>query len=224
LGLGQDATGPYKPGTWPYNPNVRRYPHDPAKARELLAEAGWRDSDGDGILDKDGRPFSFTIVTNQGNDPRMKSGEIIQRRLRDVGIDVRLRVIEWASFLKEFINPGNFDATIMGWSIPPDPDSYDVWHSSKTRMGELNFVNFKNAEVDELLEKGRRTINQQERKKYYDRFQEILAEEQPYTFLFVPDALPVVAARFRGIEAAPAGIMHNFNEWYVPEGEQKYPK
>jgi len=224
LGLGQIATGPFKPGTWPYNPDVARYPFDPAKAKALLAEAGWGDSDKDGILDKDGQPFRFTIVTNQGNDQRSKTGEIIQRRLAEIGIDVQLRVIEWASFLKEFINPGNFDATILGWTIPPDPDGYNVWHSSKTKLGELNFVNFQNAEVDEILEKGRRTLNQDERKKLYDRFQEILAEEQPYVFLYVPDALPVVAARIHGIEPAPAGIMHNFIKWYVPKGEQKYLK
>jgi len=222
LGLGQVATGPYKPGTWPHNENVQRYPYDPEKAKALLAEAGWRDSNGDGILDKDGRPFVFTIVTHQGNDPRIKAGEIIQRRFREVGIDVKLRVIEWASFLKEFINPGNFDATILGWSIPNDPDSYDVWHSSKTGPDELNFVYFKNAEVDRLLEEGRRTLDQDRRKKIYDRFQEILAEEQPYTFLFVPDALPSVAGRIKGIEPAPAGILYNFIKWYVPEDERKY--
>lgn len=224
LGLGQVATGPYKPGSWAYNPQVKTYAYDPERSRALLAEAGWQDTDGDGILDKEGKPFSFTIVTNQGNDQRIKSGEIIQRRLREVGIEVRLRVIEWASFLKEFINPGNFDATILGWTIPPDPDSYNVWHSSKTRPGELNFVQFRHPEVDELLEKGRRTLSQEERKKLYDRFQEILAEEQPYTFLYVPDALPVVAERFRGIEPAPAGIMHNFIEWYVPAGQHKYTR
>lgn len=222
LGLGQVATGPYKPGTWPHNPQVRDYPFDPQRALELLAEAGWRDTNGDGMLDKDGRTFSFTILTNQGNDQRTKSGEIIQRRLREIGIDVRLRVIEWASFLKEFVNPGNFDALIMGWTIPPDPDSFAVWHSSKTRPGELNFIGFENAEVDELLEKGRRTLDQDTRKQYYDRFQQILAEEQPYTFLFVPDALPVVASRFRGIEPAPAGIGYNFIRWHVPQAEQKY--
>jgi peptide/nickel transport system substrate-binding protein len=222
LGLGQVATGPYKPGTWPHNPNVRDYPYDPQRALELLAEAGWRDTTGDGWLDKDGRTFSFTILTNQGNDQRIKSGEIIQRRLSEIGIDVRLRVIEWASFLKEFVNPGNFDALIMGWTIPPDPDAYAVWHSGRTRPGELNFIGFENAEVDELLEKGRRTLDQDARKRYYDRFQEILAEEQPYTFLFVPDALPVVASRFRGIEPAPAGIGYNFIRWYVPKAEQKY--
>ncbi len=222
LGLGQVASGPYKPGTWPYNENVERYPYDPEKSRALLAEAGWRDSNGDGILDKEGRPFVFTIVTNQGNDQRIKAGEIIQRRFREVGIDVKLRVIEWASFLKEFINPGNFDATILGWSIPIDPDSYDIWHSSKTGPDELNFVHFKNDEVDRLLEEGRRSLDQDRRKEIYDRFQEILAEEQPYTFLFVPDALPAVAGRIKGIEPAPAGIMYNFIKWYVPEDEQKY--
>jgi peptide/nickel transport system substrate-binding protein len=224
LGLGQIATGPYKPDTWPHNPNVRTYAHDPARARALLAEAGWRDENGDGILEKDGKPFSFTIVTNQGNDQRTKSGEIIQRRFREVGIDVKLRVIEWASFLKEFIDPGNFDAMILGWNIPPDPDGYNVWHSSKTGPGELNFVHFQNAEVDQLLENGRRTLDRQQRKKIYDRFQEILAEEQPYTFLYVPDALPAVASRVRGIKPAPAGISYNFIRWYVPESEQKYQR
>jgi len=224
LGLGQESTGPYKPGTWPYNSAVKRYPYDPERARTLLAEAGWTDSDGDGILDKDGKPFAFTIVTNQGNDQRVKSGEIIQRRFREIGVDVKLRVIEWASFLNEFINPGNFDATILGWTVPIDPDGYNVWHSSKTGPRELNFVGFKNAEVDELLEKGRRTLETAERKKYYDRFQEILAEEQPYTFLYVPDALPVVASRFQGIEPAPAGITYNFIRWYVPKEAQKYAR
>jgi peptide/nickel transport system substrate-binding protein len=222
LGLGEVATGPYKPDTWVYNPDVQRYPYDPDKARALLAEAGWRDSDGDGIVDKDGKPLSFTIVTNQGNEARIKSAEIIQRRLHDVGVDVKIRVIEWASFLKEFINPGKFEATLLGWSVPIDPDSYNVWHSSKTRPGELNFIGFKNAEVDALLEKGRETLDENQRKKYYDRFQEILAEEQPYTFLYVPDALPVVAARFKGIEPAAAGIMHNFIRWHVPKDEWKY--
>ena len=224
LGLGQAATGPYKPDTWVYNPQVKRYPHDPARARELLAEVGWRDSDGDGVLDREGRKFSFTIVTNQGNDLRVKSAEIIQRRLQEVGIEVRIRVIEWASFLKEFINPGNFDATILGWTGGPEPDQYNIWHSSKTGPRELNFIGFNNPEVDDLLERGRRTFDQAERKAIYDRFQEVLAEEQPYTFLYVSDALPVVARRFRGVEPSPAGIRHNFIEWYVPEGEQKYLK
>lgn len=224
LGYGKVATGPYKPDTWFYNPDVPRYLFDPARSRALLAEAGWQDTDGDGILEKAGQKLVFTIVTNQGNDLRTKSAEIIQRRLKEVGIGVQIRVVEWAAFLKEFIFTGNFDATILGWTGGPEPDQYNIWHSSKTGPRELNFIHYKNAEVDELLERGRRTFDQAERKKIYDRFQVILAEEQPYTFLYVPEALPAVARRFRGIEPAPAGITYNFTKWFVPAREQKYSR
>lgn len=224
LGYGVAATGPYKPDTWVYNPNVPRYDYNPEKARALLAESGWSDSDNDGILDKDGQKFSFVIVTNQGNDLRSKTGEIIQRRFKDIGVEVKLRVIEWATFLKEFINPGNFDATILGWSGGPEPDQYNIWHSSKTGPRQLNFIKFENAEVDKLLEEGRRVFDQQQRKAYYDRFQEVLAEEQPYTFLYVGEALPAISKRFRGVDPAPAGIRYNFTEWFVPKAEQKYSR
>jgi len=222
LGYGAKATGPYKPDTWVYNPDVPRYDYNPEQARKLLKEAGWADSNQDGILDKDGQPFSFTIVTNQGNDLRAKTGEIIQRRFKEIGVDVQLRIIEWATFLKEFINPGNFDATILGWTGGPEPDQYNIWHSSKTGPRQLNFIGFKNAEVDQLLEDGRRVFDQKQRKVYYDRFQQILAEEQPYTFLYVGEALPAISRRFRGVEPAPAGIRYNFNQWFVPKAEQKY--
>ncbi|MGK2906153.1 MAG: peptide-binding protein [Desulfuromonadales bacterium] len=224
LGLGQAATGPYKPDTWVYNGDVKRYAYKPELARSLLAEAGWVDSDGDGILDKDGQKLAFTIVTNQGNDLRSKTAEIIQRRLKEVGIVIEIRVVEWATFLKEFIFTGSFDATILGWSGGPEPDQFNIWHSSKTAPRELNFVKYSNREVDELLEKGRRTFDQAERKQIYGRFQEILAEEQPYTFLYVGEALPAVAKRFRGIEPTPAGITYNFIKWWVPESEQKYTR
>lgn len=224
LGYGVAATGPYKPDTWVYNDQVKRYDYNPDTARKLLSEAGWVDSDGDGIRDKDGRMLTFTIVTNQGNDLRSKTGEIIQHRFREVGVDVKLRIVEWATFLKEFINPGNFDATILGWSGGPEPDQYNLWHSSKTAPGQLNFIGFENTEVDALLERGRRTFDQKERKECYDRFQAILAEEQPYTFLYIGEALPAVSKRFRGIEPAAAGIRYNFTKWYVPESEQKYAR
>ena len=220
LGLGKPATGPYKPGTWAHNPNVRTYPHDPEKAKALLAEAGWRRTDG-GFLEKDGKPFEFEIITNQGNEIRAKCAEIIQRRLAEIGIRVKIRVIEWAAFVNDFINKRKFDATILGWTIPMEPDLYDVWHSSKTGPQELNFVSFRNDEVDALIVRARETFDQPLRKQCYYRIQEILAEEQPYLFLYVPDALPILHARFRGVEVAPLGIGWNFIRWYVPRAEQK---
>jgi peptide/nickel transport system substrate-binding protein len=131
-------------------------------------------------------------------------------------------VVEWSAFINDFIDKRNFEAIVLGWSLSLDPDQYDIWHSSKTGYKQFNFVGYKNAEVDELLEKGRRTFDEAERKRIYDRLQVRLHEDQPYTFLYVPEATPIVAARIHGIEEAPGGISWNFPFWYVPEGRQKY--
>lgn len=221
LGLGTAATGPYKPGTWFYNPEVPTFPYDPARALELFGAAGWH-RNAAGVLEKNGEPFTFTILTNQGNEVRIRVAEIIQRRLKEIGIQVQIRTVEWAAFLKEFIDKGRFEAVLLGWTTGQDPDLYDIWHSSKTKPGELNFIHYRNPEVDALLEEGRHTFDQEKRKRCYFRLQEILAADQPYTFLFVPDALPAVSSRVFGIKPAPAGIDYNFPEWYVPRPLQKY--
>jgi peptide/nickel transport system substrate-binding protein len=222
FGMGRKAHGPIVPGRWAYNPHVRDIAYDPLRAVELLAQAGWKKKNSEGILVKDGKPFSFTILTNQGNQQRLLASQIIQQRLRFVGIDVKIRVVEWATFLKEFVNKGNFEVVMLGWSTTPDPDMYDVWHSSKTKPGELNFIGFNNAEVDRLLVEGRSTFDLEKRRRAYYRIQEILADEQPYTFLYVPDELPVVSSRIRGVEPAPAGIGYNQIRWYAPREEQRY--
>lgn len=235
FGMGQKAHGPIVPGRWAYNPNVKDIAYDPQHAAELLAQAGWKEKNSEGILVRkemikkaDGtmveqlKPFKFTILTNQGNQQRLMTAQIVQQRLRQVGIDVKIRIVEWATFLKEFVNKGNFEVVMLAWNISQDPDMYDVWHSSKTNPGELNFIGYKNPEIDRLLVEGRSTFDIEKRKRAYFRIQEILAEDQPYTFLYVPDALPVVSARIRGVEPAPAGIGHNQIKWYVPKDEQVY--
>ncbi len=219
FGLGLAGHTPFQPGTWANSPDLKPFPYDPARAEKLLASAGWFKGE-DGLLSKEGKPFRFTILTNQGNEQRIKTAQIVQYRLKKIGIDVNIRVLEWASLLTNYIDTRNFDVVLMGWSISQDPDQYDIWHSSKTGAKELNFIGYKNAEVDRLLEEGRGTFDKDKRKKCYFRMQEIIADEQPYTFLYVPAALPVISARFRGIEPAPAGIGHNFVKWYVPQKEQ----
>ncbi|MFH0926294.1 MAG: peptide-binding protein [bacterium] len=222
LGLGKICTGPFSPDSWAYNPEVKNYEYNLEKAKKLLAESGWQDRDKDGWLDKDGQIFEFTILTNDGNDQREKTAEIIQQNLKQVGIKVKINILEWQALLHEFIDKKRFETIVLGWSLGREPDSYDIWHSSKTREGELNFISYNNSEVDELLVAGRKTFDQEERKKIYYKIHSILAEDQPYTFLYVPDALPIIHKRFKGVEKAPIGIMHNFIEWYVPKQEQKY--
>ena len=219
MGQGMATVGPFRPGSWVYNTKIKDYEHNQEKALALLKEAGWVRGK-NGILHKDGLPFSFTLLVNQGNETRVNTAQIIQYQLKKIGMDIKIRTVEWAAFLKQFVDTGFFDALILGWTIPHEPDPYDVWHSS--RIGQLNFISFSNKEVDTLLENARTTFDQAARKVMYDRFQEILHEEQPYCFLFVPYTQAAVHKRFMGLDPAPAGIFHNANFWWVPQSDQRY--
>ncbi len=221
LGQGVEASGPFKPDMWAYTPKVAKYEYNPDKALALLKEAGFVQAS-DGALVRNGNRFEFTILVNQGNDVRIRCAELIQKRLSEIGIKMKIRVIEWASFVNEFIDKRNFEAVILGWTIPQDPDLFDIWHSSKQGPKELNFISFENKEVDGLLVKARHTLDQEERRRYIFRIQEILAEEQPYTFLFIPCANIAIHKRFKGIEPAPQGLTHSFIRWYVPENQRRY--
>lgn len=222
FGLARITTGPFVPDSWAYNKDVLPAPHDPMEAKRLLNEAGWVDADGNGWVEKDGKEFEFTVLVNQGNAERQRSAELIQKQLKSVGIRMKIRVIEWASMINEFIEKRRFEAVLMGWFLSRDPDCYDIWHSSKTRRGEFNFVGYKNKRVDKLLEEGRRTFAPAERAAIYHEIHKLIYEDQPYLFLYTADALPIVNSRFKGVESSPIGIGYNFIKWYVPKSEQRY--
>lgn len=227
-GLGTITTGPYPNHMWYYNPDVKPFLYNPHVARELLEEAGWKDSDRDGILDKKDKPFRFTLITNSGNDVRKDVGVLVQRHLKEIGIDVKLELYEWSVFLTDFINPKHFDACILGWSLGIDPDAYQIWHSSQIETG-FNFISYSNPEVDKLLVAGRMEYDREKRKEIYHKFHQLIHEDQPYTFLFVPDSTPALTFKFRkvtydkdgkrhltDIEMAKVGLMYDIIKWYVP--------
>ena len=227
-GFGTVLSGPFPSHLWYYNPKVKPLPYDLQKARQLLAEAGWKDTDGDGILDKDGKPFRFKLITNSGNDIRRDVGVLVQRQFRELGVEVTFEVYEWSVFLKNFINAKHFDACILGWGLSPDPDDYMIWHSSQIEKG-FNFISYKNPEVDRLWEEGRREYDVEKRKQIYWRIHELMAEDQPYTFLFSPIGISALQKKFVLAEESPsgqktyqpikmekAGLMYDLIKWYVP--------
>ena len=219
LGLGEPVASPYKPGTRWANPELKPYPYDPKKARELLRSAGFEDHDNDGILDRNGKAFSFEILTNNGNKQRELSAVLIQRRLKEIGIDASIRKVEWASFIERFIKTGDFDVVVLGWSLALDPDQYSIWHSSQQAPGQFNFIGYNNPHVDKLLEQGRLELNPDKRMKIYHEFAKILLEDSPIVYLYAGYGLPAIHRRVKGIDnpAPPAGIGHNSHEWYIPE-------
>lgn len=222
LGLGEECTGPFLKGSPYYDETVKGYEYDPLKAKELLKEAGWRDADSDGILEKDGRKFHVKIATNQGNQVREDALTVIQSQWKEVGVKADIQVVAWSAFLDQFVGKKNFQAVILGWTIPIDPDAYSVWHTDSTKEGGLNFISYSSEEADRLIEAGRREFDPSKRREIYNRLHRRIAEDAPYTFLFFPYATPAVQKRFQGIEPAPAGIGYNFIDWHVPSKEVRY--
>ena len=217
LGLGEPISSPYKPGTRWNNPNLSPYPYKPSKALVLLQEAGFKKND-DGILMKNGKPLKFEIITNQ-NKQREMTAVVIQKRLQEIGVEVSIWVIEWASFVNRFIKTGDFDVVVLGWSLSLDPDQYNIWHSSQQGPGQFNFLGYSNKNVDKLLELGRKELNVSKREKIYHEFSKYLLEDSPIIYLYAGYGLSAVHKRVKGIKnpAPPAGIYHNNYDWFVPK-------
>ena len=217
LGLGEPISSPYKPGTRWNNPNLTPYPYKPSKALQLLKEAGFKENK-DGLLTKNGNPLKFEIITNQ-NKQREMTAVVIQKRLQEIGVEVSIRVIEWASFVNRFIKTGDFDVVVLGWSLSLDPDQYNIWHSSQQGPGQFNFLGYSNKKVDKLLELGRKELNISKRERIYHEFSKYLLEDSPIVYLYAGYGLSAVHKRVKGIKnpAPPAGIYHNNYDWFVPE-------
>ncbi|HEY5744146.1 MAG TPA: peptide-binding protein [Terrimicrobiaceae bacterium] len=236
-GRGVQSTGIFTPKMWFFDPNIQPFAYDPERARQLLAEAGWKPGR-DGILEKDGQRFSFTLITNNGNEIRRDISTLVQDNLKKLGIEVRIELYEWAVFLKNFINKGNFDATVLGWALGPDYDQFQIWHSSQSNPEQLNVVNYKNAEVDKLLEEIRQEYNRQKIITLAGRLQSTIYRDQPYLFLYVPQGTSVMwkdSYRIRRpdgrggwinspVEMTKAGWSYYMDWFYRPEYASLLPK
>ncbi|MEN8808890.1 MAG: ABC transporter substrate-binding protein [Desulfobacterales bacterium] len=183
-GQGERITGPFPKQTDYYDNTIPPVPYDPQGALRLLAEAGWN-RNSQGWLEKDGKRLSFTLITNSGNNIRRSILAIAQDAWKQIGIDVSTDLLEWSVFIQERVNKLDFDAIVLGWSMGIDPDLYQIWHSSQTKPNLLNFVAFKNKAADDLIIKIRQEYNHQKLVADCHRLHEIIAAEQPYTFLYV---------------------------------------
>jgi peptide/nickel transport system substrate-binding protein len=224
FGLGEVVDGPiffFRPE---YDKTLHNYPYNPQKALGLLKEAGWADTDGDGILDKtvDGTriPFRFEFKVPSASTTGKSIILVLQNELRNYGIMASVRELDWTIFLDDVKNH-KFDAVIMAWAMPAtEPDEYQVWHSSQAANKGSNHISYKNARVDQILENYRREFDPEKRVELYREFQRILNDEQPYTFLFARKTVSAVERRFRSVEIYPAGLRPL--EWWVPLAAQKY--
>lgn len=222
-GLGSPCSGPYSPLMPAYDHSVKAVDYDLKKAGEMLDQAGWK-LGADGRRSKGGKPLKFNISTNKGNKIREQIATVLQEQFKKLGVQAEVQVIEWSVFIQEYLDKKKFETVVMGWQLSLDPDIYDIWHSSKTHEAEFNFVSFKNAEADRLLETGRTTFDQAARMKIYHRLHALLAEEEPVAFLFAGDSLSALHKRFHGLLMTKAGYDAYWpTRWYVPKSIQMYP-
>jgi len=180
-----------------YDSSIEPYSYDPESASRLLDEAGWIDHDVDGLRDRDGVPFRFSLLISSGSRFGRSLGLFLREDLSKVGIDMEIRQLEWAAMLK-LVQEHSFDAVSMAWSTPLEEDPYQVWHSSQAREGS-NIIGFVNLRADGIIERARREFDPHRRAALYREFQTIVHQEQPYTFLFTTPSLVVVAKRFEDV-------------------------
>ena len=184
-GEGERTTGPYPKNTEWYDPSIQPLPYDPQGAQSIFLKAGWK-LNGDGWLEKDGKIFEFNLITNNGNPIRKNLLTIAQNAWKKIGVKVNTQVFEWAVFLGDFVNTGDFDAVVLGWSMGIDPDLYQIWHSSQAGPQQLNFVGYKSQRADELIVRIRQEYNRDRQRQLTHELHRLIHEDQPYTFLYAP--------------------------------------
>ena len=185
-GEGEQVTGPFpKEAPW-YDRSVEPLPYDPDSARHLLEEVGWK-MNAEGWLEKDGKIFEFNLITNNGNPQRKSIMTIAQNAWQKIGVRCNIQAFEWAVFLEDFVDKGAFDAVVLGWTTSPlDPDLYQIFHSSQTNPQQLNFVGYKSPEADELIVRIRQEYDLDRQRELAFRLHRLIADDQPYTFLYAP--------------------------------------
>jgi peptide/nickel transport system substrate-binding protein len=222
-GLGRPCTGPYSPAMPAYNKVVKAVPYDLSAAAKLLDEAGWVPG-ADGIRAKAGKRLSFALLANKENPVREAVATVLQQQFKRIGVEAQPQLLAWSLLVSQYIDKKNFDVVVMGWQLGLDPDLYDIWHSSKTHPGEFNFIGYKSAQADRLLEQGRTTFDPAARTAIYRRLHALIAADEPMAFLFAPDDLFALNRRFKGLLETSTGVSWYWaTRWYVPKSFQLYP-
>ncbi|HEX5726501.1 MAG TPA: ABC transporter substrate-binding protein, partial [Longimicrobiaceae bacterium] len=211
------AAGPYPPifRDLADPQRLRPLPHDPAGARRILEEKGWRDADGDSIRERDGRPLRFTLLTNAGNQRRADVSQILQRQWRAVGAEVRLRQVEFNTFQQAQIEQ-SYEALLGSWAVALSPDVAPLFAAGSP----LNIVSYASEEAARHLEQARAEPTAAAAAAHWRALAETVARDQPYTWLYFYDVVVGISDRLRGVRVDTYGAYQNLWEWWIPRDRQ----
>ncbi len=212
-GQGVVADSPLLPGTWAYDPGVKKYPYNPEEARRLLEEAGWRDDNGDGVREKDGKKLAFILV---GDDEALL--DAIGSAWAKVGVQAAVQPVTLSGLTTDFLVPRSFDAAVVHWELAGDPDPYPLWHSTQIKDGQ-NYSGWNERTADEAIEKARAVNDRTARKQLYVEFQRIFASEVPALLLYYPVYTFGVRDKVHSVQIGPLNVpsdrFRNVADWYI---------
>lgn len=213
-GTARAMSGPFTPDEWAYNPTVPVIRYDPPASQELLAAAGWKDTNADGVLDREGKPFHFGLIIMSGSATSKQFAQMVQSELKKIGVQVDISVMDGSEAIQR-LKAGNYQSAYLSWDLDPDPDPYALFHSSQFPVrGGQNIVFYQNGEADRLMDEARHELDMSKRKDIYWRLHEILAQDQPYTWVVQVSAKWGLNKRLHNVVASRG---FGFFQWYPGE-------
>ncbi|MGH9400077.1 MAG: ABC transporter substrate-binding protein [Thermoanaerobaculia bacterium] len=214
-GSARIISGPWAPDSPAYDSSVAPLPYDPQAAAQLLEEAGWRDTNGNGTRDRAGRELAFDLIVSAGSLIGSQIGEVLAAAARRVGIEVRVRPLEWAAYVDR-LDRGDFEAASGAWSASdPNPDPFALWHSSQFPPQGANSSFFHSAEADRLMEEARAESDEKRRMVLYHRLHALFRDEAPAIWVVNASKKYALRKTVRGLSTSPLGL---FGIWPGPVG------
>lgn len=221
-GQGTLISGPYAPGSWAYNLDVQPLPYDPQKAEELLVEAGFSRG-ADGVMEKDGRRLSLTLKV-----PIAKESEAVKRvvlafknYLSKVGVDIEAEFLEWLAWKEDVFLNHDFDIMFASWVFDDSADISSLFHSAEIGPWKNNFGAYSNPQIDSLIVESKLTLDHEKRRTINRKLHALMAEENPYTFLWTLTNYAGYNKKLRKVSIHPYKFFSFADDWYIPESEQR---
>jgi peptide/nickel transport system substrate-binding protein len=221
-GQGTIISGPFAPGSWAYNLDVDPLPYEPGKAQQLLAEAGFTRGD-NGIMVKDGKPLVLTLKV-----PIAKESEAVKRvilafrnYLSKIGVEINAEFQEWLAWKEDIFLNHDFDIMFASWVFDDSADISSLFHSAEVGPWKNNFGAFSNPAVDSLIVESKLTLDHEKRRTINRKLHEIIADENPYTFLWTITNYAAYNKKLRRVAIHPYKFFSFADDWYIPESEQR---
>jgi peptide/nickel transport system substrate-binding protein len=212
-GYAKECTSPIVPLQWAYDPSIKALPYGSKRARSALEKLGYRDTDKDGVLDRGGKPFEFELLVNDAQN-RVDIATLIQAQLKQAGIKVNVRVMEYGAYIDRILAM-DYDAAVVEWKVQTKVDLTQLFHTSAKRPSGYNFVGYSNPEVDHLIDEALVQRNMAKAKELWNQAQRAIYHDQPYTFIAVPQELTAIDDRFCNVKPSPINIFAHITDWRI---------